>query len=139
MPLYDYWCPACGNKIEFIARAEEKYRQCPGTALKERPELIAKCEGVMVKLPGIFNIHDPWKWMVVTSDGLGVIQDPGDPVDTLYDSLDEQEFYEGPEGHHAYPHESIAPMRYYDGIPWWHREEWEIAQAEQEATKTHEE
>jgi len=88
----------------------------------------------MTKLPGIFNVHDPWKWMVATTDGLGVIKDPGDPVDTLYDSMDEQEFYEGPDGEYAYPYESIAPMRHHDGIPWWHRDEWTADHLPQEDT-----
>ena len=132
MPLYDYRCEKCGKKIECIAPAEAMRRHCPGNALKDHPDLLEKCKGIMIKLPGIFNVHDAWKWMVVTTDGLGVIKDPGDPVDTLYDSMDEQEFYEGPGGEYAYPHESIAPMRYHDGVPWWQRDEWDADREEQE-------
>jgi putative FmdB family regulatory protein len=125
MPLYDYECKKCGKKIEYLAASQEKYRLCPGAQSSDFPGLIKKCDGVMNKIPGIFCIHDPWRWAVLTSDGAGVLQDPGDPVDTLYESMDEQEFYEGPEGEHAYPYAGIAPMRHHDGIPWWEREEWE--------------
>ena len=125
MPLYDYECKKCGKKTEHLADSEEKYRLCTGKPSDGVPGLIEKCEGVMKKIPGIFWVRDPWRWAILTSDGMGVLQDPGDPVDTLYESIDEEEFYEGPNGDYAYPHASIAPMRYHDGIPWWEREEWE--------------
>ena len=140
MPLYDYHCATCGLTEEYLTTATtEKYRRCPGSPMKEFAGLRKKCSGIMKKLPGIFSIHDPWRWAVITGDGMGILQDPGDPVGFLYESEDEQEFYEGPNGEFAYDEPSIMPQRRYDGIPWWHREEWEIAQAEQEATEIHEE
>ena len=121
MPIYEFKCEKCGRISEKLCKIGEKIAICPQLFPTDIPGLLEKCEGDVKRIASIFCIHDRWRWVMVSEDGMAYMEDPGEPTDYLYESGDEEEFYEGPERD-----DSSSPLdkRFHDGIPWHQREEW---------------
>ena len=123
MPIYEFKCKECGKVSEHLCNVGEHVSACNHLTPTQIPGLVEKCEGQVQRIMSVFSILYPWKWYQFSEDGMFYIdEEEAAPVEYLYDSVEEEEFYEGPGGYKG--DENELPTRFRDGIRWDDRLEW---------------
>ena len=123
MPIYEFKCRECGRISEHLCKIGHRVNVCAQVTKTEIPGLVERCEGQVDRVMSIFSILYPWKWYEFSQDGMFYMdENEAAPVEYLYDSTEEEEFYEGPGGYKGEPGE--LPTRFRDNVRWDQRLEW---------------
>ena len=99
----------------------ERINTCKQVTKTDIPGLVIKCTGEVDRIASRFFIHDSWKWLLVSEDGLSYSKKGMENEEYLYESADEEEYYLG--ANHDKEWE-IGTTKWTDGVRWDRRQEW---------------
>jgi|TARA_R110001583_G_scaffold163970_1_gene316494 hypothetical protein len=121
MPIYEFKCKTCGKITEALCQVGERIGGCQQVTAAHIPGLVIKCNGEVERIASVFFVHDSWRWLLVSEDGLSYSKKGMETEALLYESTDEEEHYLGPDHDQEW---EIGTTRWSDGVRWDRREEW---------------